>query len=151
VITGDHSFPNGQHYKNFNNDKYAYEENFRVPLIIVSPKSLSFKKSIGSHLDLMPTLLDILGIKYKIKTAGSSFFEGENLDIPLNQPYHGTIMSLVQYPYKYIFSKNLFGYEKYKLNEDPKELNNIISEEINLEKVKKIFKEQKLFDRWLVN
>jgi hypothetical protein len=64
-VVGDHGEAFGEHAGNFGHTFELYEENLRVPLVFHAPGSaLAGKASdaVCSHLDLVPTLLDLLGI-----------------------------------------------------------------------------------------
>jgi phosphoglycerol transferase MdoB-like AlkP superfamily enzyme len=52
-------------------------EHFRIPLIIYAPKIFKPEiiKTIGSHNDIFPTIVDMLGWKADITTMGSSLFD----------------------------------------------------------------------------
>ncbi len=52
-------------------------EHFRIPLIIYAPKIFKAKeiKTLGSHNDIFPSIVDILGFKANITTMGTSLFD----------------------------------------------------------------------------
>jgi len=52
-------------------------EHFRIPLIIYAPKIFKPQEieTLGGHNDIFPTIIDILGMKAKITTMGSSLFD----------------------------------------------------------------------------
>ena len=64
-VVGDHGQAFGEHPGNFGHSFELYEENLRVPLCFHAPGSalagLS-TQAICSHLDVVPTLLDLLGL-----------------------------------------------------------------------------------------
>jgi hypothetical protein len=64
-VVGDHGQAFGEHAGNFGHSFELYEENLRVPLVFYAPGStLAGRASdaVCSHLDVVPTLLDLLGI-----------------------------------------------------------------------------------------
>ncbi|HZN41669.1 MAG TPA: sulfatase-like hydrolase/transferase [Planctomycetota bacterium] len=64
-VVGDHGQAFGEHAGNFGHSFELYEENLRVPLVFHAPGSaLAGKASdaVCSHLDVVPTLLDLLGV-----------------------------------------------------------------------------------------
>ena len=64
-VVGDHGQAFGEHAGNFGHSFELYEENLRVPLVFHAPGSaLTGKASdaVCSHLDVVPTLLDLLGV-----------------------------------------------------------------------------------------
>jgi len=80
LITGDH----GAVFKTLNQgDAKASPHMFdytpyRVPLFIHAPFETSFKSEtdiVGSHVDILPTILDMLGINYEKQIQGRSLFD----------------------------------------------------------------------------
>ncbi len=62
------------------NDKaLASIEHFRIPLIIYAPKIFKHKEinRLGSHNDIFPTIVDMLGWESNITTMGNSLFDKE--------------------------------------------------------------------------
>jgi phosphoglycerol transferase MdoB-like AlkP superfamily enzyme len=87
VVTGDHGVRNSEEDPNFTGgmiDEYS----FHVPLLIYAPKALSRSLTIPwltSHIDVAPTVLDLLGID-----QGREFEEGSpiwNADLEKRQTY----------------------------------------------------------------
>lgn len=160
IITGDHGFPLGEH-GSFHNANFAYQENFGVPLLIYEKgifpnlkKNFSaLNKNYFSHLNLSPTILDLVG--YEGATGfirGSIFNEKTSVDndVYLVQPYSGGLLALIAWPYKYIFS-NLKSREwVYNLEVDPNEMNPLVLKENHLNTLRaraaKIIKQQELFN-----
>lgn len=119
TLASDPSYPNFQHGYNFN-DIGRNEETFRVPLIIRSPVALGSARVLlrpgGSHVDLSPTLMELLGIDTEHhcfgssllpSTLGTSFPRGSPTpSAPLRrpsfiaQPYDGTHWCAVRWPHK---------------------------------------------------
>ena len=106
IITADHSFPNGEH-GNFSNELGAFEENFKVPFVIISNEK--FKPMINqnltySHYDILPTVLEVAGAKGRFEAVGESLYtKSENTVSPLVQPYDGGRFVFVNYPMKRTF------------------------------------------------
>jgi lipoteichoic acid synthase len=64
-VVGDHGQAFGEHPGNHGHSFELYEENLRVPLLFVAPGTALAGRSVEvpcSHLDVVPTLLDLLGI-----------------------------------------------------------------------------------------
>jgi len=64
VVTGDHGEAFGQHGAFIHGDS-VYEEEVRVPLILINPRLPgigSRSKTVGSHIDVWPTIADICGL-----------------------------------------------------------------------------------------
>jgi len=78
VILGDHGQAFGQHHEdNYMHHRYSYNENLETPAIFYQPKlfkprSLEFPTS---HIDILPTLLDAVGIPFDpLLLNGESLF-----------------------------------------------------------------------------
>lgn len=103
VVTGDHSFPRGD-YSTYNQYGF-YEENFRTPLAIVWKDHIKpqlIKDVAYSHIDIAPTLMDLLDIDTENHFIGESIFSpNDRKPVLLSQPYDGLYLSSVKYPYKY--------------------------------------------------
>jgi len=77
VIIGDHGQAFGQHHpNNFMHYRYSYNENLETPAIFYQPALFKPKtyKFATSHVDILPTLLDAMGISYP-----PMVFDGESL------------------------------------------------------------------------
>lgn len=115
----------------------AYEENFLIPLLLVPPQDRQefyqesrIVKKRYSQMDLLPTLLDLLGIKNH-GLLGNSFTaeilkKSQDLGINKNrimaiQPFSGGFLAVVEYPFKYIFKVSQNKVLLFNLSEDPLE------------------------------
>ncbi|MCK5438933.1 MAG: LTA synthase family protein, partial [Gemmatimonadetes bacterium] len=107
VLVGDHGMPAGEH-GGYHNEKGFYEENFRTPLVIWSPGRVPARTVTGraySHIDIMPTLLDQLGISTWSHMLGTSILRAGSVEpkaVIQIQPYNGRSIGVVSYPYKYV-------------------------------------------------
>ena len=107
VLVGDHGYPAGEH-GNFVNAIGAWEENFRTPLVLWSPGWLAPRNiddRAHSQVDLMPTLLDLLGVDASAHMAGESIVAtrtGPANPELLIQPYDGRQLVSLRYPYKLV-------------------------------------------------
>jgi glucan phosphoethanolaminetransferase (alkaline phosphatase superfamily) len=75
VIFGDHGEAFGQHPGNFAHTLFIYEENIRVPYLIVAPGAFNESKRVmrlASAVDTMPTVLDLLGLEVPAGLDGVS-------------------------------------------------------------------------------
>ena len=133
VITGDHGYPLGNHGIS-TTESGVFDESFRVPLLILwpdvlPPKRISAEDGVYSHIDIAPTLIDLLKIPVK-----SHHFIGQSVfsDLPhpgpiLIQPFNGITIENIKYPYKYCKNFKLQKEYLYNLKEDPTESHNLIS------------------------
>lgn len=150
IITSDHGELFGEHNYYFFHGCFLYEPLIRVPLIIkydkIIPRDKVINTQVSAHLDIAPTILDILRIDKAKKMEGVSLL--------------GIILGKEKYPCPYIFSdvghavKSIInnewkliytgsdntGFELYNLKNDSAELNNLVYSEKN--KIK--FLKQKL-------
>jgi len=133
IITGDHSFPIGEHGY-FHNENSYYEEFFKTPFLMLwegklTPETVT--KTSFSQIDIAPTLADMANIPLKKHHfQGRSMLTGtrENLPIHLIQPYNGKYLAVVEHPYKYIRHIRSGDEIVYNLEKDPGETVNIINE-----------------------
>ncbi len=132
VITGDHGEAFAEHGQIAHNG-VGYEEGIRVPLILHGPM-LGAPKVLGGlrqHLDIMPTVLDIAGIKVSGKLPGKSLL-GDSAG-------HAEVISACFYSDyclnhisadggKVLFFHGKRSLEMYDLNADPGERSNLYAE-----------------------
>jgi phosphoglycerol transferase MdoB-like AlkP superfamily enzyme len=129
IITGDHSWPSGNHGYWHNETSY-YNEFFQIPFLILWDKHLEPEHNsiTASQVDIAPTILDMLNIETKNHFVGKSIFtRTQEEPVLLVQPYSGTYIVAQDKGIKYVKhlrSKNEFLYD---LNRDPDEKNNIIA------------------------
>jgi hypothetical protein len=80
VICGDHGEAFGQHEGNYGHTLFLYEENVRVPLLVVLPGRVGDEvrvRRVASLVDLAPTVLDLLGLPAPAAYQGRSLLAGE--------------------------------------------------------------------------
>lgn len=79
VVVGDHGEAFGQHKGNWGHSRSSREENFRVPLLLLHPSLQPTRVTTPTtHVDIAPTLLDLLGVDVKAATM-----QGRSLLRPL--------------------------------------------------------------------
>lgn len=104
LITGDHSFPRGDF--GIYNQCGFYEENFRTPFAMIwkgKIKPQVIENVAYSHIDIAPTILDLLNIKTKHHFVGQSVFSSTpRKPVLLSQPYDGLYLASIKYPYKFV-------------------------------------------------
>ena len=141
VLTSDHGESLGEHGEQ-THGVFAYNSTLQVPLIIFQPKifpqARAFKEVVR-HIDIAPTILDVLGFKIPKATQGRSllllaktpskwkgedcYFESLSPNLMRNwAPLYGLIRGSL----KFI---SLPLPEIYNLDKDPSEKNNLIAEE----------------------
>lgn len=78
VIAGDHGQAFNQHAGNIGHTLYAYEENVRVPYLVVAPGIIHGSRRLSrlaSVVDTAPTILDLLGMPPSPAHQGTSLLE----------------------------------------------------------------------------
>ncbi|HEX2579868.1 MAG TPA: sulfatase-like hydrolase/transferase [Rhabdochlamydiaceae bacterium] len=132
VIVGDHSQPLGQHRGNFYYSRFLYEENVKVPLLFVADGRISdpkIIKEIGSHVDLLPTLMDMLRLQGVQHGCGSSLMRMcENRTVMVHNPYSERFLGCRKENWKWIENQLTEECELYDLAKDPGEQNNRAAE-----------------------
>ena len=149
VLTADHGEALGDHGMSWHGSE-IWESLVRVPLVIyvpgVAPRHVALKRS---HIDLVPTLLELMGIE-----AGEGELSGESLmpdiegaappverdvyiDMPIG-PFNGTRRALISGPTPGMKLLNLGGsqYQLFDLSTDPTELKDLARDKEKLEPMK---------------
>ncbi len=137
VITSDHGESLGEH-KEETHGFFIYESTVWAPLIIRTPFSFPKKrvKNIVEHVDIVPTLLDMLGIRYDKKSMqgrsllGVIFGEsGEKFNKAYTETFYpkfhygwSELRAIYHGSFKYILAPSE---ELYDLENDPEELLNL--------------------------
>ena len=147
ILTADHGEEFLEHGDLFHGD-HLYDESIRVPLIIrlpgIIPKNKVIDKVVRS-IDIMPTILDILGIYPEITMQGVSLMPLVNYNINLNINAYAEEKERLSSSmkrediairtdrWKFISTHNseanTCDYELYNLKRDPKELINLVERE----------------------
>lgn len=124
VITADHGEAFGQHPGNYIHGAELYQENVRVPMLIVNPRRIKPGScdTPGSHLDLAPTLLELVGLPPAAPMEGTSLLSQEGPEmVLLVSALDAVSFGLVDGPYKYIYRAAERRSELYRLDHDPGE------------------------------
>jgi len=132
VITADHSFPVGDHGIYFNEVGY-FEESFRIPCLILWQDHISPKldtENVFSQMDIAPTILSTIHAMPSLHHfQGQNMLKSEIEESPvyLIQPYNGTILSVIDFPYKYVKRIRTGEEWVFNLEDDPQEETNIFN------------------------
>ncbi len=128
-ILGDHGQPMGEHHDNFSEQKGLYEENIHVPLLIIAdgriaePAKIS---SLGSQIDLLPTIMDLLQLQGINHSVGQSLMrKQQNKTVFFHNPYGLKYFGLRNEKYKCIYTKDSHEIELYDITKDHDEQTNI--------------------------
>lgn len=134
IFTSDHGESMGEHDFYFVHGDNLYDELLKVPLII-RYKSIGENKVINTQvqsIDIMPTILDVIGIKMPKQIVGQSLLllskKGKYEDkYALSELVNGgsEMESIRTGNWKLIYSAKQDRYELYNLEDDPGELKNL--------------------------
>ncbi len=132
IITGDHGEAFGwPRPDNRAHSQRVYEENVHVPLMIWSPalyQSPARSRVCGAHVDLSPTILDLLDIPAPEAWHGRSLLNPAH---PSRAYFYGVLnyffLGVRDQKYKYIFNATLAEEELYDLEQDSLEHHNLAS------------------------
>jgi arylsulfatase A-like enzyme len=129
VITGDHGQAFGDPHESYMQGRTVYEEDVNVPLLFWYPRL--YKKAvrsatIGSHVDLAPTIADIAGFPAAADWQGRSLFAPAR--VPRAYFYvaedHFTL-GVREENWKYLFDLREGAEQLYDLDGDPTEQRNV--------------------------
>jgi len=142
IFSTDHGDSTGSH-KHFEKAGTMYEEVFKIPLIIFSPRGLAKVKEINQYvrlMDWMPTFVDWAGGKTPEKIDGKSIIPLLRGQVPVHWPdsvyaeHHGEVWGYSSQrmvktdQWKYVMNAHDLD-ELYNLQQDPWEMKNVINED----------------------
>jgi len=136
VVAGDHGEGLGEHGEQ-THSLLTYDATLHTPLIFHSPKLMPsghVVRKVVSNVDIVPTILDLLGVESSLKFDGVSLAK-DSQDWP-NGIYFETISTLTMHGWAPLFGirNNNFKYihaptpEIYDIKKDPKESVNLFTE-----------------------
>jgi phosphoglycerol transferase MdoB-like AlkP superfamily enzyme len=128
IFLGDHGEAFGEHAGNHGHTLFIYEENLRVPLILMAPgvfqESLRIQR-VASLVDTAPTVLDLLGLAVPSSYQGQSLLEPQSGLALFCTDYTLGLIGLRDGSWKLIHELESDHSELYDLTNDPQERNNI--------------------------
>ncbi len=131
VITGDHGEAFGEHGQLVHGFT-VYDEEMRVPLLIVNPQLFPREvvvNSLGSQIDIAPTLLSLLRYPEPPQWQGRSLFAVPPRPRAYLFASEGNfVLGLVEGDFKYIYNFNRNRAELYDLATDPYERDDLSSD-----------------------
>jgi arylsulfatase A-like enzyme len=125
IVTGDHSFPLGDHGVT-GNEVGFYEESFLTPFLLLWPGHVAPQRLHQRHsqLDIAPTVVDLLGLPpVRSHFQGVSMLDPADGQQPiyLIQPYSGRYLGVIRYPWKYVLHERSGKEYLFDLARDPGE------------------------------
>jgi arylsulfatase A-like enzyme len=104
---------------------YLYEENVRIPLLILAPgrlKKPGVIDCVGSEIDLLPTVMDLFGMTGLNHAVGTSLVRRvENRKAYFNNPFAMQYLGMRQGSRKLIFNVRAGKSSLYDIVADPRE------------------------------
>lgn len=157
IFVSDHGETMTEHLWWFDHGCFLYEEQIHVPLLLWYPKVFRHKRidALVRLIDITPTILDVLGIEFSEGLEGRSLLplikgdpqeqEFVYCETPRGKPTRnreviqgikGKQFAVRSKKWKLIRTPKTTGvhYELYDLEQDPKELHNLIGQNIPAEK-----------------
>ena len=139
VITSDHGEMLGENNLYFHHAIFLYEPLIRIPLIVacdrVIPENKVIEEQISASIDIMPTIMDILGIDGPKTMEGKSLLPiilGRNNSSPYVLADEGVLEKCIrtnEWKLDFIARDETREYHLYNLKNDRGELTNLITKE----------------------
>jgi arylsulfatase A-like enzyme len=130
-VFADHGEAFYQHERNYNHPLFLYEENVHVPFLVYNKKAFPeplVYEGISRHVDIVPTILDVLGIPPLEQQEGISIVapHDEQLAV-MHTNYKDEFTAIRDGKWKYIIRGADKREELYDLDKDPAEKKNVAS------------------------
>jgi arylsulfatase A-like enzyme len=132
LILGDHGEAFGQHQGNFGHTLFIYEENIRVPYLIVAPGLIDqpFRvRRAASLVDTAPTILDLLGLPVPQDYQGSSLLDAKSRMALFYTDYSLGLLGLRDGRWKFVYELESRRAKLFDLAIDPAEQTNLAGRE----------------------
>jgi len=147
-LFADHGEAFYQHEGNYNHPFYLYEENVHVPLLIYNKKLIKKQLVINAvtrHIDIAPTILDIIGMKPYHSHEGISMLKSRRAQMAFLHTYwKDDYLAIRDQQWKYIRKMKDGSEELYNLNNDSGEKKNLAED---LPEITKLYRQYILFGR----
>ena len=128
VILGDHSEAFGQHEGNYGHTLFIYEENVRVPYLVVAPglirEPIRITRAV-SLIDTAPTILDLAGLTNCPEYQGTSLLEPREQMSLFYTDYSLGLLGLRDGNWKLIYEIESGRSKLFDLSRDPAESRNL--------------------------
>ena len=132
-LFADHGEAFYQHKMNYNHPLFIYNENVHVPFKIYNKKLFrkpEYFDGVTRHIDILPTILDILGVKPSPEQEGIPVLSRHREQLALlHTSWKDDYMGIADGKWKYICRTKDMLEELYDLEDDPGETNNIAAKQ----------------------
>jgi len=128
VIFGDHGEAFGQHEGNYGHSLFLYEENIRVPYLVMAPGLMREQVRVArpaSLIDTAPTILDLLGLQSPEVYQGRSLLEAASRMALFYTDYSLSFLGLRDGCWKYIYELESDRSKLFDLRRDGGEQNDL--------------------------
>ncbi len=132
VVTGDHGQGFGYPHEGYGQGRTVYEEDVHVPLMVWYPrmyKATARVPVVGSHVDLAPTIAELIGLPAAPDWQGRSLFDESH---PRRAYFYVAQdhfrLAVREANWKYIYSVRDGREELYDLQADPLEQRNVAAQ-----------------------
>jgi arylsulfatase A-like enzyme len=133
VVVGDHGQAFGYPHNTYIQGRTLYEEDVHVPLMMWYPrvyKAPARSNVVGTHVDLAPTIAELVGMPPAPDWQGRSLFDGTRTQRAYFYVADDQFtLGLREGPWKYIINLREGADELYNLEQDPDEQNNLAANE----------------------
>ena len=132
VITGDHGEVFGEPHSAWGHGSRLYEENVKVPFVVWSPRLVTGGrriKTLGAHVDVSPTIADLVGLPAAESWHGKSLFDRTRSPRAYFYAAHDDYrLGVREGERKYIYNATTGTDQLYDLATDPTEQENLAAQ-----------------------
>jgi glucan phosphoethanolaminetransferase (alkaline phosphatase superfamily) len=124
VIFGDHGEAFGQHEGNYGHTFFLYDENVRIPFVIVAPGLMDRQvrvRNVVSLVDTAPTILDLVGISVPPNYQGRSMLDSAPRMALFFADYSIGMLGLRDGPWKFVYELDSRRSRMFDLDHDAHE------------------------------
>lgn len=132
VITGDHGECFGDPHPTWGHGFRLFDEGIRVPLMLWNPRLFpkgKRKATVGGHVDVSPTILDVLALQPPPRWEGTSLFEkrrpARTYFYAANDEY---LLGVREGTFKYVYNATRGRELLFDLSTDPDEQTNLAAQ-----------------------
>jgi len=131
LILGDHAEAFGQHPGNIGHTMFLYEENVRIPYLIVAPGLIDEPirvTRVVSQIDTAPTVLDLMGLSRPAAYQGRSLLDPELRMALFCTDYSQALLGLRDERWKFIHDLDSGRSKLFNIESDPDEKNDLAAQ-----------------------